>query len=456
MFSCGLRPHELAEGGGGYVYDHFTILGDRIGEIAVAGGTIEIANDSCFQNNLRVVSPRRLPYFCRSPHRFKGNMHAIIFIAGVMLIVATLLDAVETILLPRRINHRFRYSRLYYRTNWRMWRRITLFLPVGRVREAMLGSFGPLSLLGLFVSWVVSLIIGFTCLQWSVSTLMGSNGVDSAPHSLATYFYYSGTTYFTLGLGDVIPAPGWSRALTVLEAGLGFGFLAIIISYLPVLYQAFSRREVTISLMDARAGSPPTGGEFVTRLVCDGRVDVGRAALVEWEHWCAELLESQISFPVLGYYRSQHANQSWLAALTAMLDACSLMLSVLPEAEAHQAKLTFAMARHAAVDITLVFGIRPPSFDDRRSRGGDLPRTQLLDRLGKTPEDLPAIQAKFAELRGLYEPFLLALSTHFLLTLPPVMATEKIDDNWQRSAWMSRTPGLNKLGSGRSGGDHFD
>jgi hypothetical protein len=383
-------------------------------------------------------------------------MHTIIIIVGVTLIVATLLDAVETILLPRRINHRFRYSRLYYRTNWRIWRGIAMFLPAGRAREATLSVFGPLSLLGLFVSWVLSLIIGFTFLQWSVSTLRASNGIDSVPHSLETYFYYSGTTYFTLGLGDVIPAPGWSRALTVMECGLGFGFLAIIISYLPVLYQAFSKREVTISLMDARAGSPPTGGEFVLRVARDGRVDLVRASLGAWEQWCAELLESHISFPVLGYYRSQHANQSWLAALTAMLDGCSLLLSILPAAESHQAKLAFAMARHAAVDITLVFGIRPPAVGKRPSRGGDAGCMELLKQMGKPESDLPTIEAKFNELRGLYEPFLLALAHHFVLTLPPVMVEKSGDDNWQRSAWMSRTPGLNNLGAGRSGGDHFD
>jgi hypothetical protein len=213
---------------------------------------------------------------------------------------------------------------------------------------------------------------------------------------------------------------------------------------------------VTISLMDARAGSPPTGGEFVLRVARDGRVDLVRASLGAWEQWCAELLESHISFPVLGYYRSQHANQSWLAALTAMLDGCSLLLSILPAAESHQAKLAFAMARHAAVDITLVFGIRPPAVGKRPSRGGDAGCMELLKQMGKPESDLPTIEAKFNELRGLYEPFLLALAHHFVLTLPPVMVEKSGDDNWQRSAWMSRTPGLNNLGAGRSGGDHFD
>src|SRR5437762_7623045 len=103
-----------------------------------------------------------------------------------------------------------------------------------------------------------------------------------------------------------------SRALCVIEAGMGFAFLAVLISYLPVLYQAFSRRETTISLMDARAGSPPSAGELLARLsragTLDDKVDL---FLEQWEQWSAELLESHLSFPVLSFYRSQHDNQSW-------------------------------------------------------------------------------------------------------------------------------------------------
>jgi hypothetical protein len=115
--------------------------------------------------------------------------------------------------------------------------------------------------------------------------------------------------------------------LAVAEAGGGFGFLAVIIGYLPVFYQAFSRREVTISLLHARAGSPPSAGQFLLRSVPAGN----RAAIVsflsEWERWSAELLEIQISFPVLGFYRSQHDNQSWLAALTCILDTCAIIVA---------------------------------------------------------------------------------------------------------------------------------
>jgi hypothetical protein len=269
------------------------------------------------------------------------------------------------------------------------------------------------------------------------------------------YLYFSGTTYFTLGLGDVVPRPGWPRFLTVMESGVGFGFLAIIISYLPVLYQAFSRREVTISLMDGRAGSPPTGGEFLRRSKRGGQPYPENAILQEWERWCAELLESHLSFPVLGYYRSQHGNQSWLAALTAMLDACALLLTVLPAEQTQQAQLTFAMARHAAVDITLIFALRPPDPKRVPARAVQAQFKTMLEKIGRQPEEFPGLESRFAELRALYEPFVDSLAHHFVLTLPPVAPTIHIDDNWQRSAWMSITPGIGAL-SGRSGADHFD
>ena len=376
-------------------------------------------------------------------------MHTLALVVSPLLILTTLLDGFETILLPRRINRRFRYSRLYYRGVWTVWRRAATTLPPGRWREAVLGVFGPLSMLGLFTSWGTSLIVGFAVLHWSlVSHPLQVQGTTAG---LATDLYFSGTTFFTLGLGDVTPVAPLSRLLTVVEAGVGFGGLAVVIGYLPVLYQAFSRREVTISLMDARAGSPPAGGEALVRLARDGRADGVDAMLREWEQWAAELLESHISFPVLAYYRSQHANQSWLAALATMLDACALRLTAAPTgASSHQAQLTFAMARHAAVDLTLVFGVRPhPPAGDRLPADA---RQALIDALrhGEVPPDA---DARLAEIRGMYEPFLVALAEYFLLSLPPLAAGGSSSDNWQRSAWMAQTPGIGRLPAGR---DHFD
>src|SRR5262249_35490875 len=142
-----------------------------------------------------------------------------------------------------------------------------------------------------------------------------------------------------------------ARVLVVTESGLGFGFLALVISYLPVIYQAFSRREVNIVLLDARAGSPPTAAELLRRHAGADGVEPLERLLGDWERSTADILESHVSYPVVAYFRSQHTNESWLAALTAILDACSLLLSCVENTSSRQARLTFAMCRHTVVDL---------------------------------------------------------------------------------------------------------
>ncbi len=242
--------------------------------------------------------------------------------AGVVLIVVVLLDAFEAILLPRRVSHAFRLARSFYRWTWFLWRAGARLLPAGRRRNALLSIFGPMSLLALLAVWAVGLIFAFALLHWSFGTAI--TGADSFP----TYLYFSGTTFFTLGYGDLVPTSSGGRWLSVLEAGLGFGFLAVIISYLPVLYQTFSRREITISLLDARAGSPPTASELLRRLAAGRSVPGVAPFLIEWERWAAELLESHLSYPVLAFYRSQHENQSWVGALTAILDTSAVLIAI--------------------------------------------------------------------------------------------------------------------------------
>jgi hypothetical protein len=384
-------------------------------------------------------------------------MHTLAFLFGLLLLFLTLLDGFETILLPRRINRRIRFSRFYYRGGWFVWRRVSMLVPEGRWRETMLSIFGPLSMLGLFVSWIISLIFSFGLLFWSISATLTINGQPHSSNHLTTYLYLSGTNYFTLGLGDLTPLGHLPRLLTVAESGLGFGFLAIIIGYLPVLYQAFSQREVTISLMDARAGSPPGAGEFLVRLAGGGQMAAVEQMLSEWEHWSAEVLESHISFPALAYYRSQHANQSWLASVATILDTCALMLSLFPPTDPYRVQLTFAMARHAVVDIGLIFSVHPSDQapDRLNSKAMEELRT-LLQKAGIKMDTSEEATVHLTQLRGMYDPVLAALATHFALALPPMITPERAADNWQRSPWMPHTPGIGSLPAATAKGDHFD
>ena len=372
-------------------------------------------------------------------------------LTGLAFILVVLVDCFEAMLLPRRVTHR-RLSRLFYRVAWAAWAAVGRSLRPGKVRESFLSVFGPLSLLALFGTWLVGLLVGFALLYWSLGTPLGT---QPGTLDFGSYCYYSGITFFTVGYGDLFPTQPLGRVLAVVEAGLGLGFLAVIIGYLPVLYQAFSRRETTISLMDARAGSPPTAAQALLRL-SHGRACPADSLLAEWERWSAELLESHISFPVMSYYRSQHDNQSWLAALTAMLDTCSLFMAGVCKASSYQVQLTFAMARHAAVDLALVFRVPPVPPQPPRLSAEQFGRLyKLLSGSGLELSDASAFEKRLAELRELYEPFVNALSGHFLLALPPILADNPRADNWQTSAWTPRAPGIGGLPTAAAG-EHFD
>ncbi len=376
-------------------------------------------------------------------------------IAGLGLILGVLFEASETMLLPRRVTRALRLTRMFYLNSWGLWSAMAVRIASARRRATFLSYFGPLSLLVLFSLWALGLIVGFALLQWSLGTPL--KGAEGDQPGLGMYTYFSGVTFFTLGYGDVTPAGPFGRALAVLETGIGFGFLAVVIGYLPVLYQAFSHREATINLFDARAGSPPTAGTLLARNARYGDQDLLAQLLAEWERWAAEILESHISFPVLSFYRSQHDNQSWVAALTAILDASALVVASVPGAAKNQAYLTFAMARHVAVDLCQAVSappVEPP--EDRLPPDRLLALRQLLRGAGLELADGGGAERRLAELRGMYEPFVHALALRFLMPLPAVMAEGEPVDNWQTSAWMRRTRGIGQLRAAQPGDDHTD
>lgn len=375
--------------------------------------------------------------------------------AALVLIFVVLIDTFEVMVLPRRVRHDFRLARFFYRAAWVLWRLLARLQPAGRWRNGFLSVFGPLSLFALMVVWALGLITGFALLHWSLGTAMAFP--RPTDDNFGAYLYFSGTTFFTLGYGDLVPTGPFGRALSVAEAGIGFGFLAVVISYLPVLYQAFSRREITISLLDARAGSPPTAGEMLRRLAEARSLASIGPLLAEWERWSAELLESHLSFPVLRYYRSQHDNQSWVAALTAILDTAALMISGIEGADDHQARLTFAMARHAAVDLGLVSRTPPLPLVANRLPASELCKLcESLRAVGMRLREERTVAKTLTELRGLYEPFVNALAAQFLFTLPPFLPEKPPVDNWQTSPWMPRSPGLGGLSATGADDEHID
>jgi hypothetical protein len=387
-------------------------------------------------------------------------------VLGVAIIGLILFDAFEAVLLPRRVTHAYRLVRLFYRTTWPAWKAMAQLFSSASRREAFLSTFAPLSFLIMFAAWAIGLILAFAMLHWSFHTRLAT---ADAAHTAVSYVYFSGVTFFTVGYGDLSPADGIGRFLAVCEAGLGFGFLALVLSYHPILAQAFSQRETMISLLDARGGSPPTAEQILVRSQPARRPEVLNSYLLQWEVWAAEVLERCLSFPVLGLYRSQHDNQSWLAALTVILDTSALAICGSGGRDPYQSRLTFAMARHAAVDLCLVFKIAPQAPEPNRLSSKDF--QVLFERLkaaggvmapeveAAEPSEIAKIESRLTELRGMYEPFVNGLSQYLAFALPRFYPDTPKADNWQTSAWMPRAPGIRELPgldpSTPARGDHF-
>jgi Ion channel len=394
--------------------------------------------------------------------------HIPAVVAGFVILWAILLDAFETVVLPRRVLRNFKLTAYFYRRTWIPWRRIASKIKKTSRQQNFLGYFGPLSLILLLGFWAAGLIFGFGLIQFGIG---GHEQLNGERLTFGKIIYHSGETFFTLGYGDIVPTSGPARALSVFEAGMGFAFLGVVIGYIPVVYSSFSRREIQISMLDARAGSPPSAAELLLRLA--GRSEdpgmdqkVLDEVLRDWERWSAELLESQISYPVLSFFRSQHSNQSWLAALTTMLDVTSLVLTGIEGVHPGQAKLTFAMARHAAVDLAQVVNARHDPTAPERLPDADFETLRAtLEAADLRLRSDEYGREKLAKLRSMYEPYVHATGRNLMLTLPAWMHVEKTRDNWQAGPWdrVIQARGLAILGQKQktqvagplAGDDHF-
>jgi hypothetical protein len=351
-------------------------------------------------------------------------------VLGLTLIAIVLWDAFETVVLPRTVSRRVRLARFYVRGTWLPWRRIARAIGSESRRERFLAIYGPVSLLGLLAVWAFGLVAGFAVVHWAVGSPLVT---DSGAVTFLDDLYMSGSTFFTLGLGDVHPATGVARVLTVTEGGLGFAFLAIVISYLPVFYQAFSRREVRLTLLDAWAGSPPAAAEVLRRLAAAGELKALEPFLKDWEYWCSDLLESHISYPSVAYFRSQHQRQSWISALTTVLDLSAMALVGIEGLPVWQARVTFAIARHAAVDLAQVFRAAPDYSANRLSRDDFARLWRLLEDAGLGPSRAPEAEARLAELRSSYEPFIVGLGRYLMMPVPSWWRQGPWRDNWESS-----------------------
>jgi hypothetical protein len=353
-------------------------------------------------------------------------------VLGGVLVALMMVEIFVTFLLPRRIKRDPRIVRSVFAYGWRPWRGVARRLP-DRAADTMLGIYGPLGLLLNLVVWVLGLMIGYACLQWALHSDLHS----LRPVSFGGDLFFSAASLVSSGTGSLSAHNTGARIVQVIDAASGLAVLTIVIGYLPALFQAFSQREATVSQLDARAGSPPTAGRLVTRSAQRGGWQALSNYLREWETWAAELMETHLAYPVLAFFRSQHVNQSWLAALCTVLDSCALAVAAAPVGTVEPARFTFAIARHAVVDMSYTFRVKPASPPTDRLPAEDF--EQLLAGLRETGVELGAEPAEIHErlmrMRALYEPYVHALAVTLELPLPRWMAPESPTDNWRTTEW---------------------
>lgn len=233
-------------------------------------------------------------------------------VVGVATVGAAIGSAVKTVVLPRASASRITRSvfvllrglfRVIARPSMRFQR-----------RDRILGAYAPLGLMATLATWLALVLAGFTLIFW---------GTDH--EGWRASFDLSGSSLFTLGFAR--PEGLGSTALIFVEAAIGLFLLALLITYLPTIYAAFSRREVGITALEVRAGSPPSAREMIWRYWQLGRLPEIHEVWAEWERWFVDVEESHTSHPTLAFFRSSHPDHSWITAAGAVLDGAALTLS---------------------------------------------------------------------------------------------------------------------------------
>jgi ion channel len=332
--------------------------------------------------------------------------------AGVVLLAITLLDVFSTLVMPRASRRRFRLTRLLFLATWRPWRWVGVRMNTLERRERVLALAAPVFFFILLVTWAGLAVVGYALVLWSPAFVHGVHG--SGSQGFGTALYFSGSSLFTIGFGDVV-ATGFTRAVVVVEGATGLGLVAVVIAYLPVLYQAFNRREVGIMLLDARAGSPPSGPELLRRTGGEGLAGDLSELFREWERWAADVLETHLSYPLLAFFRSPHDYTSWVTAIGSVLDAATLVLAVVEDGPREEAKTFYLTGVHVVEDLWQYFRQPERDVDIGRAEFHDVLEDLRGAGIAVQPEDDAWIT--FRRLRSRYGGRLDALA--LLLASPP-------------------------------------
>lgn len=281
-------------------------------------------------------------------------MEPLAFALGLVCIGAVFWDVFETILVPRPSPGRLRIARHLTRGTWRAWRALALRWRTGLARDRLLGMFAPALSIILLATWLVVLIVGYALILWAVR-----DQLRPVPADLGATIYFAGASVLTLGFGDVVAVGPVARFFSLMGAATGLGMVALVITYLFSLFGSYQRREILVVALEARAGAPPSAVALLEKYAKLGLADDLPRLFGEWERWSAEVLDSHVAYPLLGFFRSSHDDLSWISALGAVLDAASLVATTVCDVPRGPAYLMARVGSHLVEDISNFLGFAP-------------------------------------------------------------------------------------------------
>jgi hypothetical protein len=338
-------------------------------------------------------------------------MDVVIFLAGIAVIALVLWDIFEGIVVPRPTPGRFRIARYVVPPTWKAWRWFAVRTRTGLARDALLGLYAPGAAVLLLVMWLSVLVVGYGLLLFALRMQL-----DPSPTSLVEAVYFAGTSILTIGYGDVVATGPLTQFIVLTGAASGLGIVGLMITFLFSLFGSYQRREVLVVSLSARAKSPPSAVTLLEAYARLGLVDDLPALFAEWERWTAEVLDTHVAYPLLGYFRSSHDNVSWISALGAVLDAAALVLTTIRGVPRGHAELTKRVGAHLVEDIGnnlhLVgdgSGVDQAAFDEVYRR---------LEQAGYELEDQDVAWRSFERARRTYAGRLEAIATYWATPAP--------------------------------------
>ncbi len=201
--------------------------------------------------------------------------------------------------------------------------------------------------MALLATWLFSLILGYGLILFALR-----DELQPAPPDLGGTMYFAATSILTLGFGDIVATGALARIIVITAAVGGLGAVALVVTFLFSLYGSYQRREVRVVALQAAAGAPPSAVALLETYAQLELVERLPELFRDWERWAAEVLDTHVAYPLLGFFRSSHDNLSWISALGTVLDAASLVLTTIEGVPRGEAKLFKRVGTHLVEDIS--------------------------------------------------------------------------------------------------------